>query len=97
MKIRFLSVVPRELEAIEKYIGRDNPAAARNVVRRIAQQIEKLEYIPYLGRPGDAPGTRILVVPRLPYVVIYEIVEGEIVVLGVMHGARSWQDDPRFR
>lgn len=96
MKIRFLSVVFRDLEAIEEYIARDNPAAARKVVHRIAQQIEKLEYIPYLGRPGEAPATRILVVPRLPYVVIYEIAGSEIVVLGVMHGARNWQNDPRF-
>ena len=97
MKIRFLSVAFRDLEAIEKYIARENPAAAQRVVGRIARQIDKLNHIPYLGRPGDVPGARVLVVPRLPYVVIYEIAGSEVVILGVMHGARNWQNDPRFR
>ncbi len=97
MKVRFLSVAFRDMDAIEKYIAQDNPNAARKVIARIAQQIDKLKTIPYLGRQGDAPGTRILVVPRLPYVVIYEIIRDEILILGIMHGARNWQNDPRFR
>lgn len=97
MKIRFLTVVLRDLEQIEAYIARANPVAARRVVQRIGQQIVKLELLPYLGRPGDAPGTRVLAVPKLPYVVIYEIAGGDVVILGVMHGARNRQRDPRFR
>lgn len=97
MRIRFLSIAFRDLDEIETYIARDNPAAARRVIERIARQIDKLKLIPYLGRPGEVAGTRILVVPRLPYVVIYEIAGGEVVVVGIMHGARNWHDDPRFQ
>jgi len=97
VKLRFLSPALRDLDDIERYIAARNPDAARAVVRRILQQTQKLKTIPYLGRPGNRPGTRILVVPRLPYLVVYEIAGHEIVVLGVMHGARNWQDDPRFR
>ncbi len=97
MRVRFLSAAFRDLGEIEEYIARDNPIAAQAVARRIAEQIDKLRAIPYLGRPGAAPGTRVLVVPRLPYVVIYEILGNEIMILGVMHGARNWQADPRFR
>ncbi len=97
MKVRFLSIVLRDLDAIEKYIARENPVAAKRVLDSIAHQIDKLHSIPYLGRPGDVSGTRILVVPRLPYVVIYEVAMNEVIVLGVMHGARNWQDDPRFQ
>ncbi len=96
MRIRTLSAALRDLDDIEEYIAKDNPIAARPVGRRIAEHIHKPNAIPYLGRPGTAAGTRILVVPRLPYVVIYEIVENEIVILGVMHGARNWQANPRF-
>jgi plasmid stabilization system protein ParE len=97
VRIRFLSAALRDLDDIEEYIARDNPTAARAVGRRIAEYIDKLNAIPYLGRPGAAPGTRILVVPRLPYVVIDEVRGREIMVLGVTHGARNWQADPRLR
>jgi toxin ParE1/3/4 len=97
VRIRFLSIAFRDLDEIKEYIGRDNPAAAQRVVERIATQIDKLKSIPYLGRSSDIPGTRTLVVPNLPYVVIYELARDEIVIAGVMLGARNWQNDPRFR
>jgi plasmid stabilization system protein ParE len=52
VKLRFLSVAFRDLGDIEKYIAERNPDAARAVVRRILQQINKLKVVPYLGRPG---------------------------------------------
>ena len=45
---------------------------------------------------GRIEGTRELVIPRLPYIVIYSIVErplrpaGEIAIMRVLHGARRW-------
>jgi toxin ParE1/3/4 len=85
------------LDAIEGYISARNRDAAYAVIDRIIQQIEKLAFFPYLGRSGRKPGSRTLVVPRLPYLVVYEVLRDEIVVLGVTHSARNWQNDPRFR
>lgn len=46
-----------------------------------------------MGHPGREAGIREWVVPRLPYIVIYEIHSdaGEIIVAGVMHGAQERQ------
>jgi hypothetical protein len=53
--------------------------------------ISLLGDLPYIGREGALPGTRELIVPGLPYIVVYRIelarAEG-IIVLGVYHGAQ---------
>jgi toxin ParE1/3/4 len=97
VRLRFLSEASRDVGEIEEYIAAHNPDAARAVARRILEHIRRLRTFPFLGRPGRKPGTRILVVPRLPYLAVYEITGDEIVILGVMHTARNWQDSPRFR
>jgi plasmid stabilization system protein ParE len=37
----------------------------------------------------DAPGVRRLVVANYPYVVYYEIAEGDVIVLSVLHSAQE--------
>jgi plasmid stabilization system protein ParE len=46
--------------------------------------------MPYRGRYGRIEDTRELVVPRLPYLVVYQISEERLVVLNVLHGAQRW-------
>lgn len=47
-----------------------------------------------MGRSGAEPGTREWVVPRLPYIVVYEAheVRDEIIVIAVFHGAQDWHE-----
>ena len=44
-----------------------------------------------MGRAGRDEGTREWVVPRLPYIVIYEADEegAEVIVIAVFHGAQD--------
>ena len=44
-----------------------------------------------MGREGRAPGTREWPVPRLPYIVVYEVYEArdEVVVTAIFHGAQN--------
>ena len=37
----------------------------------------------------DIPGVRRLVVTNYPYVVYYEVVDGEVIVLTVLHSAQE--------
>ncbi len=46
--------------------------------------------MPYRGRYGRLDNTRELVIPRLPYVVIYRIPGDRIVILNIVHGAQRW-------
>jgi toxin ParE1/3/4 len=96
MKIRWSDPAQTDLFEILDYIARDNPSAAKRVERRLVHAVESLAQQPRRGRPGRVEGTRELVIPRLPYIVIYRIVErplrpgGEIAVIRVLHGARRW-------
>ena len=88
MKLRYKARALRHLEQIHSYIAKDDPAAASRVVVRIAHSIGRLSRFPWSGRPGVVAGTRILVVPGIPYVVVYRVLEEFIAVLAILHTAR---------
>jgi toxin ParE1/3/4 len=96
MKVRWTDPAQIDLFEILDYIARNNPAAAERVEQRLVNAVSSLAQQPRRGRPGRVEGTRELVVPRLPYIVIYRIVErplrtaSEIAVMRVLHGARRW-------
>jgi toxin ParE1/3/4 len=66
--------------------------AATQVVARIRRAAERLTEFPRMGRAGRVPGTHEWVVRGLPYIIVYEIGandDGELLVLGVFHGAQD--------
>jgi plasmid stabilization system protein ParE len=88
MRLRYKARALRHIEAIHGYIAKHDPAAAARVVRRIEHSMGRLTSLPLSGRPGVVAGTRILVVPGLPYVVIYRVREEDVDILAVLHTAR---------
>ena len=82
-----------DVEAISDYIRHDSPAAARTVVRRLHTAALRLAQFPLSGRAGLEPGTRELVVTRIPYVIVYRVVEQPtppfVEIIGIFHGARD--------
>jgi plasmid stabilization system protein ParE len=92
MRIRWTDPARTDFQETLSYIARDDPAAAE----RLLSAIDRLATQPGIGRPGRVAGTRELVIPRLPYIAIYRIVDvphstteqGE--VLRALHGARRW-------
>ena len=90
MRIVLLDEARDDLAAIDRYIRRDNPEAARRELRKIRDRIDLLAEQQHLGHAGRWPHTRELVVP--PYIIPYRV-RGEMVeVLRVFHGAREWPD-----
>ncbi|MGH7987057.1 MAG: type II toxin-antitoxin system RelE/ParE family toxin [Candidatus Binataceae bacterium] len=92
MGLRWTRAANQDLESVERYIGRDNPHAAIDVVLEIIWQVEMLVEHPGMGRLGRVEGTRELVVGGLPYVVPYIHHGGVIIILRVLHGAMKWPD-----
>ena len=88
MKLRYKARALGHIKSIHEHIARHDPAAAARVLRRIESSISRLVRFPFSGRPGVVLGTRILVVPRLPYVVIYRVREEEVHIIAVLHTAR---------
>jgi toxin ParE1/3/4 len=92
MRVRWLNLALDDLDEIAEYIYRDNPDAARRIVRRLWKAARILSGQPEMGRPGRVPGTRELVVIKTPFVVPYRVVGSEIQILRVLHGARDWPE-----
>jgi plasmid stabilization system protein ParE len=92
MRVRFSSRSILHLCHIRSFIARGSVDVAEEVRRRILATIERLCLLPRLGREGRHSGTREMVVPGLPYIIVYRIDIGdadELVILGVFHGAEN--------
>jgi plasmid stabilization system protein ParE len=80
-----------DLEDIFNWIAQDSPAAAKTVVERLFSSTESLISFPFMGHVGREPNTFEWAVPRLPYIVVYEVdrVQERVVVTAVVHGAQD--------
>ena len=91
MRVVFDAKALQDLEGIFDWIAQDSAANARGVIERILASAERLGSFPEMARAGRVAGTREWVVPRLPYIVVYEVhrERDELVVTAVFHGARD--------
>jgi toxin ParE1/3/4 len=92
VKVRWTRGATRSLRLVHARIVCDNPLAARRVVEQIQASVARLSSFPASGRGGHVPGTRELVVPGLPYVVVYRTSADAVEVLRVFHTSRTLTD-----
>ncbi|HWY22751.1 MAG TPA: type II toxin-antitoxin system RelE/ParE family toxin [Candidatus Acidoferrum sp.] len=77
------------LQEIRAYVARDKPDAAERLATRIVALAELLKEHPYLGRAGNEPGVRELVLGGTPYLIFYRVRAKRVTILTVWHGAQS--------
>jgi addiction module RelE/StbE family toxin len=90
MRILWTRLARSDVNGIWDRIESDNPTAADLLENRILAAVEILERFPYRGRPGRVAGTRELVIPASPYVVVYFADGIRVVILRVLHGRMNW-------
>ncbi len=90
MKVVWSPTARRDLGDIRRYIARSNPAAAVQTVQRILRAVENLAIFPELGRAGRLQGSRELIIPRTPFIVVYAVKDQGVEIEGVIHTARKW-------
>lgn len=92
MKVFWLPRAIRDRDAQLDYIAEDNPAAAVDQGDRIERHLSLLPGQPDLGRPGRRRGTRELIIPRTPFVVVYRVktTAKRIELLRVLHSRQQW-------
>ena len=93
MQVRWTTPAAQDLEDISLYIQKDSDSAARAVAKALFDAANSLNLLPSRGRVGRVPGTRELVVPGLPYIVLYEVADTAVQILHIYHGARNWPED----
>ena len=92
MNVTWLNAATHSVRRLHARIAADNPPAARRVVERIRQAIDRLADFPASGRRGQVEGTRELVIPGLPYLVVYRVRENTVEILRVFHTAMHWPE-----
>ena len=70
MKLRYTRQALADLDEARSYIAERNPEAAAAMADRIRTAIGGLTVFPDRGRPGRISGTRELVIPATPFVVV---------------------------
>ena len=79
-----------DLYRVCEYIRQDNAVAAERVGAAIAASTRNLARYPEMGRCGEVPGTRELVVTGTPYFVAYRIGGNTVQILRILHGKQKW-------
>jgi toxin ParE1/3/4 len=79
-----------DLDTIEDFIAQDKPRAAIDTVDTIEATVQLLKRFPDMGKKGRVKGTRELVIPRLPYIVVYRLRGDMVEIIRVLHGAQPW-------
>jgi toxin ParE1/3/4 len=90
MNIVWTRIAQRDMDDLVDYIAQNSPETALRVYNTIHQSIDRLAAFPYSGRVGRVASTRELVVPALPYIVVYDVVGDTVRILSVMHTSRKW-------
>ena len=90
MQVRWTSPAAQDLEEIALYIQRDSAASARTVAKTLLVAANSLESMPSRGRAGRIMGTCELVVPGLPYIIVYEVMDTAVHIHHIYHAARNW-------
>jgi toxin ParE1/3/4 len=90
MKIVWSRRAIRNLEALRDYIEQSSEQNAAAVAKRILHAVDLLENHPAIGRPGRVMGTRELVIPDTPYIVVYRVKRDRLELIAVLHGHQRW-------
>jgi len=93
MKLRYERGALADLDEIFAYIAADNREAAGHLVTRIEEAMARIAASPHIGHATRKP--RFLSFPVGKYLIVYEIVNDEVVVLYVRHSARPrpWEGE----
>jgi len=90
MRLRWTTPAANDLYKIVQHIQDDSPGAAAEVAATLYDGCGGLRDFPRRGRKGRIEGTRELVFPGLPYIVVYRIQDQVVELLRIYHGAQDW-------
>ena len=91
MKTRLSPAALHDIEEVLQFLSMRSTSAASGFRNRFSEMRRLLGEYPYGGRLTDQDGLRYLNTDPYPYLIFYELIDGEVMILRIMHGAR----DPR--
>ncbi len=88
-KIFWLKSALLDIEDICNFISTQNPRSTIMVLNRIEEMANLLVEFADLGRINTRHKTRELVIPNLPYIIVYRQKSGNIEILAILHTSRN--------
>ena len=90
MEVEWLAKALSNLDDEAEFVAKDNPVAARALVKRIHEAVDRLKSNPALGRPGRMHGTREHIVPGTRYIIPYRVRPqlNRVEILRILHTSR---------
>lgn len=96
MRIEWTKPALADMQAIRNYIGRDSSYYAARFVEKVIASIEKLAEFPQAGRTvEEAENANIRELLFQNYRIIYQADSQRVLILAVIHGARSNTGGPK--
>jgi toxin ParE1/3/4 len=92
VKVDWSARALRDLDEIIDFIAQDSPSAAFRMESRIDEAAKSLDRMPNRGRLSNRLGARELVISGTPYVIVYVVREGRVLIASVLHGAQDRPD-----
>ena len=89
MEVVWTPEAESDRDEIWAYIAADDVRAAARIDHLFSVAAARLATHPEIGKPGRLPGTRE-VLPHRRYRLVYEIDQGTIWILALVHTARLW-------
>lgn len=87
MHARLTEDAEADLDAIADYLTPRSPQGLARILSAIFTTIGQLESFPFLGHDGRVDGTRELVVPRTPFIIVYSLPDQYYIDIDrILHG-----------
>jgi toxin ParE1/3/4 len=88
---RLSSVAESDIASIAEFIAADNLDAAISVIDRFTEAFELLATQPLIGEKCRGRLHHVRRFSVRSYLIFYQILNDEIVIARVLHGARDWE------
>jgi len=92
MLIKWVSPAEQDLSSLVDWHESHAPEYLTEVAEQIWEAAQSLSRFPERGRIGQVDGTRELLIPKLPYILVYTINEEMIVILRLLHQHQNWPE-----
>lgn len=90
MRLRWTLAAAEDLENIANYLFEKTPVNAPRLIREIYNAPLTLKSFPNRGRVGKKEGTRELLLPSLPYIIVYLVRDDTVHIARVLHSSQDW-------
>lgn len=90
MQVRWTSAAANDLENIANYLFDKTPENAARLIREVYDTASSLKNFANRGRAGKKAGTRELVMPALPYVIVYDVRGDTVYIVRILHSSQDW-------